>query len=137
MPRFSMIFTVDSQRQFITGEEISSQMDKLKSLLSQAQDIWVESLSIEGINAFMITQNGSKQLDKIIEMLEMFKNMSVSDVAKSMYLAIFKKIDVMDTPNHFGRVREAMRVNTLNDLRGKADRENLFHFEWQGFEFLF
>lgn len=137
MPRFSMIFTVDSQRQFITGEEISSQLDKLKSLLSQAQDIWVESLSIEGINAFMITQNGSKQLDKIIEMLEMFKNMSVSDVAKSMYLAIFKKIDVMDTPNHFGRVREAMRVNTLNDLRGKADRENLFHFEWQGFEFLF
>ena len=137
MPRFSIILTADSQRQYITGEEIGSQLEKLKSIASQAQDIWVESLSVEGINAFMITQNGSTQLNKIIEMLEMFKNMSVSDVAKSMYLAIFKKIDVMDTPNHFGRVREAMRVNALNDLRGKADRENLFHFEWQGFEFLF
>lgn len=137
MPRFSMILNVDSERQYITGEEIGSQLEKLKTIKNEAENVWVECLSVEGINAFMITQNGSQQIGKIIEMLEMYKDMSISDVAKSMYLAVFKKIDVMDTPRYFERVREAMRVNTLNDLRGKAERENLFHFEWQGFEFLF
>lgn len=137
MPRFSMIVNIGEERTYFTGEEISSQLDQLKAIASTAQNVWVESLSVEGINAFMITQNGSKEMGKIIEILEMFKSMSVSDIAKSMYLAIFKKIDVLDTPQHFHRIHEAIRVNSLNDLRGKADRENLFHFEWQGFEYLF
>lgn len=137
MPRFSMIYHVDGNRQFITGEEISAHINALKELKESDQNVWVECLSVEGINAFMITQNGSKNLKGIVAMLDMFKDMHVENIAKSMYLAIFRKIDVMETPKHFHRIFDAMRINPSMEWRLKAERLSMFHFEWQGFEFLF
>lgn len=137
MPKTTMILNVDGERKTFVGEEISSVLPALENIQQTAEKVWVESMNIEGINAFNITQNGSDKLTYIISVFKMLEGSTPSDVAKYMYVSIFNKIDMLDAPHHIERIHAVERINGYNDFRAIAQAtKGMFYYEWQGFEFL-